>query len=267
MSGVTTASAIGLGLAAVGTATQVAGALKGGSAAAGQGEQLQQRAAYQAAVAQKQAELEEYNAASLETDAQVSERNAVIAENRAVLAERAGERAGAVGVAKAEAQSQAGAIRNARVKASQAASGVDVNTGSAVDVRAGGQAMNKLDVETDLSNAALERYGYKLAADESRDTATMDRYSAARTRSQADVSRYRAAVTRAGGSFSLAEGSNAAAAGQAGQTAGYLRAAGTLAANASQLPLKWLSGLGSGSDSPAASVGPAGAQSIPISSY
>lgn len=119
------ALAAGLG----GAAASAAGALEGGAA--------QQNAAnYQAAVASN---------------------NATIAEQNAAYATKAG-------LQQAATQSQKGAAIGGKIKAAQAASGVDVNSGSAVDVQQSQREVNKLDTDTVLNNAELKAYGYRTDA-------------------------------------------------------------------------------------------------------
>lgn len=161
------------------------------------------------------------------------ERAATVDENNAVIAQRAGERAIAAGAARAEARSMQSAARVSGLKVGQAASGVDVNTGSAVDVRASTRALGRLDAETEMANAALENYGYRIKAADARESATMNRW-------RANVARVQAQITASGG------GALDAAAGEA-RTAGYLNAAGSLMSSASSLPFgKWFGGDGGG---------------------
>jgi hypothetical protein len=89
--------------------------------------------------------------------AQVSRNNALIAEQNAGYATAAGQR-------HAADTSLKGAATMGRIKSSQAASGIDVNTGSAVDVQAGARTAEKLDTETVLNNAMLQAYGYRSQA-------------------------------------------------------------------------------------------------------
>lgn len=86
--------------------------------------------------------------------AQVAANNALIAEQNATHAEAAGR-------AQAEAVSLKGRQTAARIKVAQAASGIDVNTGSASDVQASQAEKNTLDTETVMSNAELQAYGYR----------------------------------------------------------------------------------------------------------
>ncbi len=111
-------------------------------------------------------------AASANYSAQVAANNAAIAEQNAQHAEAAGR-------AQAEAVSLKGAQTSARIKVAQAASGIDVNTGSAVDVQESQGEKNTLDTETVMSNAELQAYGYRTqgtgyTAQSALDTATAE---------------------------------------------------------------------------------------------
>jgi len=174
---VTTLAAASLALGALGTGVQVIGALNKG-----------------------QAQTANYN-----YEAQVARNNAIIAQQNA-------DRAAAAGRAQAEATSQKGAAEVARIKAAQAASGIDVNTGSSTDVQASARSLNQLDTETVLNNAQVQAYGY--------------RSQAQNFRSQADLY---------------------AMGGRAAQTASLLEAGGGLLSNASALGFKWGSMAGTGS--------------------
>jgi hypothetical protein len=96
--------------------------------------------------------------------AQNANYQSAIAMRNAVIAEQNAQHAIAVGQTRAQAKSLEGASKMGKIKASQAASGIDVNTGSAVDVQASERAINKLDTETVLNNAQLEAYGYRTQA-------------------------------------------------------------------------------------------------------
>lgn len=88
---------------------------------------------------------------------QVAENNAIAAEQNAQYARRAGEQ-------QAAAQSLKGADTAGKIQTAIAANGVDVNTGSAVDVEASQRQQSKLDTETVLNNADLQAYGYRTQA-------------------------------------------------------------------------------------------------------
>lgn len=100
--------------------------------------------------AQAAAQAASYNAA-------VDKGNQQIALQNATYAGQAGE--AQAGLSEMKTRANVGAI-----KANQAASGVDVNSGSAVDTRSSAAALGQLDALTIRSNAAREAYGYQTAA-------------------------------------------------------------------------------------------------------
>ena len=144
--------------------------------------------AQQSAAAQKKA---------ADYQAQVAANNATIANQNARYATQSGQAA-------ATTQSLRNRAAIGALTASLAADNVDVNTGSAADVRTTQRELGQLDVETTVNNAALTAYGYK-----------------------AQASGYT-------GQSALAS----AEASQAG-TAGNIASAGDLLSGASSLGLKW----------------------------
>jgi hypothetical protein len=89
---------------------------------------------------------------------------AEVARNNALIAEQNAKRASEAGAAQATAVSLKGAAKVGKIKTAQAANNIDVNTGSAVDVRASEREAGVLDTATVLSNAELESYGYRSKA-------------------------------------------------------------------------------------------------------
>lgn len=89
---------------------------------------------------------------------------AAIANNNKIIAIQNAARAEQAGNVQAEATSRKGAAQVAAIKVGQAASGVNVNTGSPVDVQAGQRETNQLDTETVLNNNMLHAYGYRTQA-------------------------------------------------------------------------------------------------------
>lgn len=86
--------------------------------------------------------------------AEVAKNNAQIASENATQATEAGQ-------AQAEAASLKGAAVAGSIQAAQAANGIDVNSGSAVDVQESQREESKLDTDTVMHNAALSAYGYR----------------------------------------------------------------------------------------------------------
>lgn len=111
------------------------------------------------------------DAAAYRYRAQVAENNAKIAEENARLETAAGE----------AATEQAGLRSRARVgsiKAAQAASGVDVNTGSAAAISDAAAELGLLDAMTIRSNTARKAYGYEVEATSQRANAQLGQMSA-----------------------------------------------------------------------------------------
>lgn len=87
-----------------------------------------------------------------------------VASNNATIANQNADYAVASGLEKSETQSLKGAAQGGKIKASQAANGVDVNSGSPLDVQVGAREASELDSETVLNNSELAAYGYRSQA-------------------------------------------------------------------------------------------------------
>jgi hypothetical protein len=87
-----------------------------------------------------------------------------VTQNNAIVANQNAQYASEAGLAQAAATSLKGASQAGKVKTAQAASGIDVNTRSAVNVQASERETNVLSSETVLNNAELQYYGYRAAA-------------------------------------------------------------------------------------------------------
>lgn len=104
-------------------------------------------------------------------NASMARQNAAIAEQNAAIAGQSGEQQAAMQEQKTRAT--VGAI-----KAGQAAAGVDVSTGSAVDVRSSAAELGELDALTVRSNAAREAFGYRQQAVGMKAESALDEYQA-----------------------------------------------------------------------------------------
>ena len=105
-------------------------------------------------------------------NAGVAQTNAQIYQQGAVFAGQAGE--ATAGVSEMKTRADVGAI-----KAQQGASGIDVNTGSAVDVRASAASTGMLDALTIRSNAAKQAYQFQTEAASSKAEAGLQASQAA----------------------------------------------------------------------------------------
>lgn len=103
---------------------------------------------------------------------------AAIASNNATASGQQAEYAANAGQVKGAKQSLKGAADAGRLKTSQAANGVNVNTGSAVDAQVAQREAAKLDTETVINNADLTAYGYRRQEDNFRAQQRMDQATA-----------------------------------------------------------------------------------------
>lgn len=171
-----TAAAISAGASVGGLGLQAAGKLKGGGAS---------------------------NAAS--------QYQAQVARNNAIALRQMADRTVAGGLVNADVSSLRSAANVGAIKAKQGASGIQVNSGSAVDVRAGAAQAGQFDAETVLRNADLQAYGYRVKAQQE----------------EAQAGLYEQGGAQA-------------------QSAGEIGAAGSLLGAASAVPWTWLGSVGSG---------------------
>ena len=103
---------------------------------------------------------------------------AKVAENNATAERQNAEHAVEAGQVKATNASIKNASTVARIGAGMAANGVDINTGSSVDVQDSQRKTGVLDAETVLNNAQLEAYGYRTQATNYENQATLDKAQA-----------------------------------------------------------------------------------------
>lgn len=113
--------------------------------------------------------------------------NAAMAGFNQVIANRNATWAGQAGDVAAGNVEMRGRAVVGQTKAQQGASGVDVNTGSAVDVRASEAGLAKLDALTVRSNAAKEAYGMRVKATEYGADKALDLYQSKLDREGADI--------------------------------------------------------------------------------
>jgi hypothetical protein len=144
-----TVATVGSSIAAATSGITATGAIAGASAAAGlAGAGVSAYGAMQGASANKQ---------NLFYQAEVAQNNAKVQQQNSTQEMQVGEvQAGNQGLKTAE---QVGAT-----KAGQAASGVDVNSKSSTEVRAGEAELGAVDQGTILSNASRRAYGFQVGA-------------------------------------------------------------------------------------------------------
>lgn len=196
MAGIFTAANIAAGASVLGTGASLlgtAGGIKGSNTSAAASRQA----------AQASAALARYRAQ--------------VARNNKVIAEQSAQQAIEAGSGTAANKSLQGAAALGHVIAAQGASGIDVNSGSNVDVQVSQRQANKLDTEQLFHNAMLTSYGYRVKAND---------YEA------------EARLQDATAQNALAAGSTASDAALMGGEAAALRGAGSILSNASSIPFK-----------------------------
>ncbi len=104
--------------------------------------------------------------------------NAQIARNNTQIATQNATFAGEEGAVNAGAEELKTRAQVGSIKASQAANGVDVNTGSAVDVRSSAAELGELSAINIRSNAARSAYGYQTQASSDTAQAALDKEQA-----------------------------------------------------------------------------------------
>jgi hypothetical protein len=98
---------------------------------------------------------------SSEATGKAAEYQAQVAANNEQLAKTNAQMAGASGEQQVEAQGLKTRATVGAIKAAQAASNIDVNTGSAVDVQSSAAELGELDALTIRANAQKQVYGYE----------------------------------------------------------------------------------------------------------
>lgn len=104
--------------------------------------------------------------------------NAQVAENNAKLATQNARFAAAEGNEQVAAEQQNNRARTGAIAAAQGASGVDVNSGSAVNVRASQAELGELNALNIRSNAMRQAYGYETQSTSYTGQAGLDRAQA-----------------------------------------------------------------------------------------
>lgn len=126
--------------------------------------------------------------------------NSEVAKANAAAARQAAAQAGAAGDERAFETGLRTRQRVGAIETNQAASGIDVNKGSAVSVRASQEALGQLDALTIRSNAAKEAYGYNTQASSFESESNLDKLQAEEAQSAGQLG---AATTLLGSAGSI----------------------------------------------------------------
>lgn len=147
---------------------------------------------------------------SSEATAAADKYNAAVAQNNAIIANNNASQAAAAGESQAEQTALQTRAKVGGLKANEAAAGVDVNSGSALDVRSSAQQLGELNAITVRSNAAKVAYGYQTQNMNDVAQAQLDQTAANNAITAGDIN----AAGNVVGGLSSAAGSYAKASGQ-----------------------------------------------------
>lgn len=147
-------------------------------------------------------------AAQANYQAQVAANNQTIANQNAQYALKAGE-------AQAQTAGMEGRAASGGVRAAEAANGLDVNSGSALDVQASQREANVLNVENVKQNAALQAYGFRTQATSFGAQQTLEKAQAAQASTAGPINAFSSLLGSASSlgsnfaNYQLKSGSNA----------------------------------------------------------
>jgi hypothetical protein len=113
--------------------------------------------------------------------------NAAMAANNAKIATQNANLAGAAGTAQVEQASLQTRAKAGGIMANQAAGGIDVSSGSALDVRSSAKDLGELNALTIRSNAARQAYGYQTQSASDTGQSQLDQSSATNASTAGDV--------------------------------------------------------------------------------
>lgn len=113
--------------------------------------------------------------------------NAEVATNNANIAKQNASFAAQEGTANTEAAQMQSRAKVGAIAANQGASGVDVNSGSSLDVRSSAAELGELNALTVRSNAARQVYGYQTEGENYQAQAGLDTAQAANAMPAADI--------------------------------------------------------------------------------
>lgn len=102
--------------------------------------------------------------AAADANAKAAQYQQAVARNNQIIAQQYADRTNMAALTKSEMMNYRTRGVLGTAKATQAASGVDVNSGSALDVRQSIAELGDLDAQTIRYNAEQEAYGYKVRA-------------------------------------------------------------------------------------------------------
>jgi hypothetical protein len=186
-----------LAAAAVGTGFAVQGGILGAQGAQVSAEGKQIGIQGQMLQTMGQANQMDVEAANYGTKANMADYQAAVADQNRKIALQNADYSRVVGDVQASESGMKTAAEIGTAKAYQAASGVNVNTGSAVDVRTSMTQLGYYDQQTIRANAAKTAWGYDVEATQDEAQGALYSLTAATDRASATAATAAAGVTRA----------------------------------------------------------------------
>jgi hypothetical protein len=113
--------------------------------------------------------------------------NAQIAANNAIIATQSANYAGAAGTAQAEQAGLQSRAKLGAIVANEGASGVDINSGSNLQVQSSARQLGELNAITIRSNAARTAYGYQVQGANDTAQSNLDTSSAGQAETAGDI--------------------------------------------------------------------------------
>lgn len=114
--------------------------------------------------------------------------NSEVAQNNATIATQNAQYAGAEGEAQAGAKEQQTRSQIGAITAAQGANGVDIGSGSNLDVKSSAEQLGQLDAINIRANAARQAYGYQTQATNEEAQSSLDKYEAEEAPVAGDIS-------------------------------------------------------------------------------
>jgi hypothetical protein len=122
-----------------------------------------------------------------EAESQAASYNAQVQRQNAQIEQQNANWAGQAGEVQAAAQEQKTRSQVGAIKAAEAANNLDVNSGSAVDVRSSAAQLGELSALNIRSNAAKQAYGYETQSWNAQAQANLDQADAAYARQAGEI--------------------------------------------------------------------------------
>lgn len=137
-----------------------------------------------------------------EAQAQSAKYESRVAENNAAIAQQNASWAAQAGNAQAEQKQLQTRAKVGGIMAAEAASGIDINSGSGLDVRSSASELGELDAINIRSNAARTAYGYNVQSTSDQNQSQLDQFQAQNDQSAGNIKAASTLIGSAGSAYS-----------------------------------------------------------------